>query len=161
MPGHGYRIRPARPEDGDAVVEMWREMADQHTEYDAERWSWAADATERWRDHFLDMIGKADWIALVAADGQDRAVGFATAHLRAVAPVFAAGRAGDIGNMAVAAAYRRRGIGRLLTSAVLAELKARGAQYVALGVACANQPAIGLYKRFGFRDVMRSMFLKL
>ena len=154
-------IRPARAGDADAIVEMWQEMARQHAGYDAQRWDWAPDAAERWRSHFLDMIGQEDWVALVAVDAGDRVVGFATAHLRRVAPVFAAERAADIGNLMVAAGCRRRGIGTALARAVLEALKSRGAEYVALGVASANRAAIELYKRLGFREVMRSMYVRL
>lgn len=161
MSAEGWTIRPARAEDADAVVAMWQEMADQHAGYNAQRWDWAADAADKWRSHFLEMIGKDDWVALVAVDERDRAVGFATAHLRGVAPVFAAERAADIGNMAVAADRRRRGIGKLLTAAALAELRSRGAEYATLGVAWTNDAARKLYEGLGFREVMRQMYLRL
>ena len=161
MTSQSYTIRPACPEDAEAVTAMWAEMAAQHAGYDVQRWQWAPGADEKWRKHFLEMTGKDDWVALVAVDAEDRAVGFVTAHLRSVAPVFAAERAADIGNLAVTGEHRGRGIGKMLTKAMLEELKARGAEYVTVGVACANDVASRLYENFGFREVMRSMYLRL
>ncbi len=55
-----------------------------------------------------------------------------------------------VGNVFTHPAYRRRGLAAIATSAVTAELLARGMDVV-LNVARTNIPAIALYRRLGYR----------
>lgn len=57
--------------------------------------------------------------------------------------------------IAVAAQGRRRGIGAALIEALIDVAKARLLRVITLEVACDNQPAIALYRRFGFVEVGR------
>lgn len=57
-----------------------------------------------------------------------------------------------VGNVFTHPAYRRRGLGTAVTSAVTAELLAQGMDVV-LNVAQRNTPAISLYRRLGYRCV--------
>ncbi len=61
-----------------------------------------------------------------------------------------AGDEAEILTLAVLPGRRRRGIGRALLAAALAEAGARGAQALFLEVAEANRPARALYQAFGF-----------
>lgn len=58
-----------------------------------------------------------------------------------------------INNLAVGAAYRRRGIARQLLAFVLTEAEARGAPHATLEVRRSNEPARRLYEQAGFRLV--------
>lgn len=58
-----------------------------------------------------------------------------------------------IGNIAVAPALQRRGIGRELLAFCLAEASSRGIGYATLEVRVSNDRAIKLYEAFGFRPV--------
>ncbi len=83
---------------------------------------------------------------LVAVAGADVA-GYAIAHVAA--------DEGEILNLGVAAAHRRRGVGRRLVQAMVATLAARGAAAVYLEVRESNAAARGLYQELGFREVGR------
>ncbi len=83
---------------------------------------------------------------LVAVAGGDVA-GYAIAHVAA--------DEGEILNLGVAAAHRRRGVGRRLVQAMVATLAARGAAAVYLEVRESNAAARGLYLELGFREVGR------
>jgi len=85
-------------------------------------------------------------VFLTAVDG-DRVVGYLVA--RHVADE------GEILNVGVSPAHRRRGTGRALVTEGLARLGARGARQVFLEVRESNQAARALYQRFGFSDVAR------
>jgi ribosomal-protein-alanine N-acetyltransferase len=61
----------------------------------------------------------------------------------------------QIATVSVAAAHRRRGIGRRLIQTALAEAAARGAVTATLEVRAGNAPALALYRSFGFRIVGR------
>ena len=62
---------------------------------------------------------------------------------------------GAIDNVAVAPAYRRRGIGDALVADALARGRALGLAFITLEVRASNAPAIALYERHGFRQVGR------
>ncbi len=61
----------------------------------------------------------------------------------------------EILSIGVAASARRRGVGRTLVAAILAEAAARGARRLYLEVAEDNVAARGLYLAFGFRETGR------
>ena len=58
----------------------------------------------------------------------------------------------DMMNVAVTAAYRRRGIAESLVQALVEELKAIGSHCLTLEVRASNTPAIGLYEKLGFQQ---------
>lgn len=62
---------------------------------------------------------------------------------------------GELGNVAVASDWRRRGVGARLVHAVLDRAAARGAREVFLEVRPSNTTAQRLYLRFGFEPVGR------
>ena len=62
---------------------------------------------------------------------------------------------GEILNLAVAPAGRRRGLGRALVRDILAALSNRGVRHVYLEVRESNTPARALYAAHGFQEVGR------
>ena len=62
---------------------------------------------------------------------------------------------GYIGDVAVMPGFRRRGVGRSLTEAMLADARERGLLTLALEVRESNAPALALYERCGFTEVGR------
>jgi len=62
---------------------------------------------------------------------------------------------GEILNLAVAEAGRRRGLGRALVEAIVVALTDRGVRQIYLEVRESNAPARALYSGFGFKEVGR------
>ncbi len=62
--------------------------------------------------------------------------------------------------LAVIKKYRRRGIARALTEAASAEARFRGRQTLIIGVDRPNGYALGLYKKWGFREFHESNDLR-
>ena len=60
---------------------------------------------------------------------------------------------GYITNIAVAPAFRRRGIGRALVSELIKIGREEGFSFLTLEVRASNEAAISLYKSLGFSDV--------
>jgi len=58
---------------------------------------------------------------------------------------------GYVGNVAVARSHRRRGTGRALVEAMIADAAARGLAFLSLEVRESNRPAQALYEKTGFR----------
>jgi [ribosomal protein S18]-alanine N-acetyltransferase len=61
----------------------------------------------------------------------------------------------ELGNVAVSAAWRRRGVGELLVGEMIRRAAARGIREVFLEVRPSNTVARRLYERFGFAHVGR------
>ena len=57
----------------------------------------------------------------------------------------------QISNIAVSPELRRRGIGKRMMEKILKKAEEGDCRRITLDVRVSNQPAIGLYKKFGFR----------
>ena len=94
---------------------------------------------------FRDCVSYAQF--LVADEGSGRIAGYVVA--------LDAADEGEILNLAVAEAGRRRGLGRALVEAILERLRSRGVRQVYLEVRESNAAARALYTAFGFKEVGR------
>ena len=61
----------------------------------------------------------------------------------------------DMMNVAVTADFRRRGIGELLVTALVEELKAIDSHCLTLEVRASNTPAQAMYEKLGFAEIGR------
>ncbi|MER5701327.1 ribosomal protein S18-alanine N-acetyltransferase [Micromonospora sp. NPDC002296] len=104
--------------------------------FDAEQWSPAMFWSELANGHFY----------LVATDDDGSLLGYA--GLAVAAPDEA-----WVQNIAVRREAQRRGVGRALLEALLAEAARRGARSTLLEVAADNAPAQRLYATYGFEPI--------
>lgn len=124
------RLRPACSDDLPSVVAIER-----------------ASFSDPWsRQAFVDSLSDPVRLFLVAVDGSVVA-GYVIAW-------FVAGE-GEIANIAVAPAWRGRGIGAALLDAALAAGTSRGATAIYLEVRESNAPARALYASRAFQEVGR------
>lgn len=96
------------------------------------------------RASFSNLLGRDDaslWVA--AIDGN--VVGYAV--------VWYVLREAELGNLAVASAWRRHGYGRYLLDWVLDKARRRGTERIYLEVRLSNKGAQELYERSGFQHV--------
>jgi ribosomal protein S18 acetylase RimI-like enzyme len=105
---------------------------------------------------YAELLAKPDTVLLLAsADGA--VIGYGLAHVSPaggtwVADTWQTGdRIGEIESLAVQPGYRGQGIGSRLLTALTAELATAGVRDLVLGVLPANDAAIRLYQRQGFR----------
>lgn len=94
---------------------------------------------------FRDCVTFA--LFLVAEDARERVAGYVVA--------LEAADEGEILNLAVAPAERRRGLGRTLVEAMLDALRTRDVRQVYLEVRESNASARALYASRGFKEVGR------
>ena len=107
--------------------------------------SFGRDAWDR--EVFLDYLDRpAKSLFLVAAIHR-RTIGYAL--------VFHSGIRAEIHSIAVAPAQRGRGVAVRLLTRIIALLRGRGSETVALNVRLENQAAIQLYRKLGFQPVRR------
>ncbi len=123
-------LRPAREEDIPALAEMERAF---FPDAPAEDW-------------LLRMLRDGRHVFLLWED-DGRVLGYAWYEFVL--------DEGSVGDVAVAPEARRRGVGRALTEAMLADARARGLVTLTLEVRQSNAPARALYELCGFREVGR------
>lgn len=130
-------IRRATEADRDTLIGLWDEWA----LGDAGPPPWV----ERAREGTLEGIDRAirEEAAFVWEEG-DAVLGFACG-------VMDGGRLGDLTELYVRPAARRRGIARGLVAAIVAALHERGAEFLTVGVAVQNAAGRGFYEHAGFR----------
>lgn len=119
----------------DALVELAKPLAG------APQWPWAVwERMTSGLDAGSDQAGR---VLFASADGV-RLAGF-------VICTYAAGEA-EIESIAVSEGQQRRGVGRALLNAAVAELDGRGVVEIHLEVRASNAKAIGFYRAVGFAE---------
>lgn len=130
-PGRGTAdtaaIRPATPNDLAAIVAIERTAF-------SDPWS---------RSGFADLVDRPGVVFLVAElDG----------HVAGYAVAYHAADEAELANLAVADAWRRRGVAQHLLDAVIAAVRAGGAADLWLEVRASNAAARTLYGAYGFLE---------
>ncbi|HEV8321782.1 MAG TPA: ribosomal protein S18-alanine N-acetyltransferase [Myxococcota bacterium] len=123
-------IRPARPEDLDAVVAIERRSY---------RAPWSREAFER------DLRKPLSALEVVVAGDPERVVAYVS-YWVVVDEL-------HILNLAVDPEARRRGHATALLDHVLSLARAKSLAHLLLEVRPTNAPAVALYRRFGFEEV--------
>jgi [ribosomal protein S18]-alanine N-acetyltransferase len=126
---HRYLIRPAQPADLEDVREIERVVF-------SDPWS---------ANDFAQCLTSG--VPFLISEQQGIVAGYLVAH--------GAADEGEILNLGVAPAHRRRGVGRALVERALTLLAARGARAVFLEVRESNAAARRLYQSLGFLEVAR------
>lgn len=132
-PERGVRIRPMTRGDVPAVIAI-------------ERSSFATPWTESTFRSLLERKGTGLWVAVTAAE-REEVVGYAV--------VWAVLEQAELGNVAVAEAFRRRGLATRLVHAVVDWLRVQGVRELYLEVRESNAAARALYQGLGFRPIGR------
>lgn len=121
-------IRRMQEQDIDAVTAIEQEIF-------SKPWS---------KKSFLDAV-RAEHTIYLLAEGATAIMGYCG--------IWLSGETGDLCNMAVRPSCRRRGIGRELLAEAIHLSIGRGAKEIFLEVRESNEPAIVLYKNFGFQKI--------
>ncbi len=97
-------------------------------------------------------LGDPDVATWIAEDEHGRPIGYALLmlHERPETPFCPVRRICELDQIAVAAAHRRRGVGRALIEHALAEARRRGYPAVELNVWAFNEVARAMFERLGF-----------
>jgi ribosomal protein S18 acetylase RimI-like enzyme len=149
------RIRRAKKSDLDQLVALWQELAEFHAALDPHL-ALAPDAASRWRESVSQWLEDDNWRMLLAEE-DDAAIGFVSASIREMPPVFAEKYHGVIADAIVTAARRRRGIGGQLYRAMADWFREGGVGVVELNAAVANPISQAFWRSVGFNDHMLRM----
>ena len=151
-------IRPARAEDVDAVVRLWREMWDFHTPYDP-----------RFRAGPETDVAMASWVqmhlendrsvVLVAESDRSELEGYLLGLILENFPGLPAPFYGRVSEIAV---HRRRsGVGAKLLEAAHSWFRGRGVPYVEVDVSVKNPVAGAFWRKQGYGDFLERLRLDL
>jgi ribosomal protein S18 acetylase RimI-like enzyme len=149
-------VRPARSDDSEDVILLWKEMMDIHAAIDG-RLSvgprWRADvarSVERWlRDRSSRLL-----VAETAAG----VVGFALGGLAALGPGLKASVHGHVAHVCVSSQWRRRGIGRQLVATLREWFLARKAPSIQVYVSCLNPVSQQFWRGLGYEDYISRLW---
>jgi L-phenylalanine/L-methionine N-acetyltransferase len=137
-------VRPAEPSDAAALIGLARDVG-----AEPERWLLAGGARTVWDERrYLRSVRRHPDAAVFLAEIDGLVVGRLSLGRD---PHPASQHVADLGLM-VAAAYRRRGVGRALLDEAVAWARRSGVRKLELHVFRWNEPAIRLYERFGFES---------
>ena len=138
-----YTVRRAAPGDAGALVELGRAVSSAPEAWLITEADWREVGDER---RYLRAVRRSPHAAVYVAENDDGIV----ARLSLARDSHPASpHVADLGLM-VAAAYRRRGIGRSLLEQAVEWARENGVEKLELHVFPHNEPAIRLYEQFGF-----------
>jgi RimJ/RimL family protein N-acetyltransferase len=139
----GFVVREAVPGDAAALVSLAQQVGAEPEGWLIADESWRGVADER---RYLKAIRRHPHAAVFVAENAGAIVGRLSV---ARDPHPASSHVADLGLM-VAAAHRRRGIGRALIARAVEWARGAGVRKLELHVFPHNAPAIALYEDFGF-----------
>jgi GNAT superfamily N-acetyltransferase len=143
-------IRAADRQRDDAdVLRLWCELIAHHQSVERVRPRRWQGAPEVWLRDVLDGVWVDPQQALLVAEEEGRAIGFARVALAADGPC-----PGRVETLVVEAPSRGAGVGELLMAAAEAWLRERGADEIAIDVVEPNVGARRFYERFGYRPLL-------
>jgi len=146
---HEAMIRRALPDDYVQMCRLFDALDELHR--NRAPWMFEAPASQpRSESFFADLLGNEDAVVFVADAGH--LVGVAHGLMRAAPdfPVFVRQRWGVVDGVVVDPAWRRRGIGTLLTQSIEEWALGLGARWVELNVYEFNAEARRFYEALGY-----------
>jgi ribosomal protein S18 acetylase RimI-like enzyme len=149
------KIRKATLADLPAVVELWKELMDFHSNLDS-FFSRSLDGHESFRS-WIEKELESDSAELFVAEFSGEVLGYIKIEISNYPPVFELKKFGVISDAAVAMEYRRNGIGEALFQHAMKWFKEKDIKRVELRVANVNNVALGFWKKMGFAPYMTTM----
>ncbi len=153
-------IREGKHSDLQQVSSLWLEMINLYQSLNDQAWEPAPDGPEKYREWMEETLAQEERVLLVA-EVEGEVLGFIHGRLGSSFPTMAPRRKGFITDLAVAAAHRRRGIGRRLAEAVSQWFAQQDAVEVRLSAATSNEAAIAFWQALGFEPLTYGMWRQL
>jgi ribosomal protein S18 acetylase RimI-like enzyme len=145
--------------DLEPLAPLWRAMVEHHRQVAGGELP-VRDAHEAWsmrRAEYLRWLQDGSG-ALLVAHGADGPGGYAFLRTVPSGPTFDLGAPrGEVESLVVAPSARGAGIGTALLRAARDELRRLGCEYWSVSVMEANEGAVRLYERAGFRPWLREL----
>jgi GNAT superfamily N-acetyltransferase len=144
-------IRPAKRNDIDGLLEVWKEHMDFHSER-YPLFTRSAEGHIKFAEFLKKHWNDPDWAVFVAEEGT--IVGYCLATVMDYPPVFNVRKFGFIQDMAVTAAHRRRGIGTKLLERLEIWFKERGVRRIELQALIGNEVSQSFWRKRGYEPYL-------
>lgn len=152
-------IYRATRKDIDFITKLWKKLSDYHKPFED-----YIEPSSKWKQYmktvFLEDLEREDRLILVARDG-NRYVGFVRGEIRNASEIFNNKLIGYISDLFVEDCYRSTGIAQKLMESQFHWFKARGIKKVRLNVNSQNSKALRFYEKLGFKEVNKTLSLKI
>jgi ribosomal protein S18 acetylase RimI-like enzyme len=148
--------------DVDLVEGLWKEMVGHHRELTGQTYP-VRDTETAWqrrRSQYVEWLGSGEGsLFLVPGEGAEQVpLGYAFLRVGSSGATWNLGdQVGDLESLSVTSAARGTGIGTELIAHCRERLRKRDVQWWTVSVISANDGAIDLYEREGFRHFWHSM----
>jgi ribosomal protein S18 acetylase RimI-like enzyme len=139
-----------------AIVKLWKEFIDFHKDIDP-FYTISKEGPARFAEYIREHLEKDDSLILVGLLGDD-VVSYSIARVLKRPPVFDGGEYGDIVDLAVTSALRRKGIGEQMLDFMLEWFRSRGLSRVELRVAAGNQIGNTFWRKQGFQEFTSTLY---
>ena len=152
-------IRKAAFEDMEAIIVLWNDMMLDHQRNDP-RICLADGALSAYRAYLGYHLAHSESCVRVA-DAGGQVIGFVLAAINRNLPMFEPERYGYLSDLAVAAPWRRRGIGRELVKEIRVWLGRRGVDTVQLQYYSFNHAGQAFWRAMDFKPFYTRMWLDM
>lgn len=150
------QIRPATPEDVDAVVALWDALVADQNRY-VRKVRRTRENRAAMREHLMALVPHGQVLVL---EGEGRLLGYAVVVVN-LPPVDFHYASATVSDMFVVPAARGKGWGRRLLDSAVAMVRESGLHAVTITVASGNVAALALYRQAGFRPMEERLMLPL
>ena len=145
-------VRAATRRDRDRVVELWLALLEHHTPLDP-HYQVRPGAESEWRRLVEHLLKGRDSAVFVWEEG-GALLGFCSAQVQPAPPVLVETARGEITDLLVVPAARRRGVARALVEATASWLREREVERVTVRVDARNPEAQAFWRAMGYGDFM-------
>ena len=154
--GSRCAVRPARSDDSEAVILLWKEMMDVHAAIDGR-----LSVSPHWRADVAQSVGW--WLQdrdsrLLVAETTDGVIGFALGGLAAVTLGLKASIHGHVAHLCVSLRWRGHGVGRQLVASLREWFLARSAPSIQVYVSCLNPVSQQFWRGLGYEDYISRLW---
>ncbi|MFX0057370.1 MAG: GNAT family N-acetyltransferase [Candidatus Hodarchaeota archaeon] len=141
-----------------AIVELWAEMIEYHTQFD-QFFKRREDANLNYESFIRDLFNSNEAKIFIAKE-EDKILGFILAKIDTYPPIYLYDKYGAIYDLIVKSTYRRRGIGSKLLNTSIEWFYSKGLDRIELNIVSKNEKANDFYIKNGFQEYKRVLYLE-
>ncbi len=119
-----------------------------------------SEVKENYKKYFLEVLRNVNKRVYVA-DSEGELIGYIEGVVRRGTKYMRYSKEASIRDFFVDKKYRKEGVGRELTDALIKWFKEKKVERIALSVNSENIPAIKFYEKYGFKEVVKEMSLEI
>ncbi len=142
-------VRRIETRDAEEVGRLWYNLSLHHELY-AKYYQVKRDTESVLADHVRELLQRS--CIFFVAEVSGRVVGFVSGYVVLRNPQLEIERIGKVDNIFVDGDYRGQGIGTRLLETLFDYFKRQGTEYTELSCDFANEKALHLYKKLGFKE---------